>query len=447
MCGRAAQSQHVVYAAATSLQVHCTNYEANQVHGGSNSTSSDGGGSCQQQEASTESYDLDLATGTFNDKDPSSLDLKTSPSVARYEWNDNFNMSPGMDAMVFFKDKTSGKVRMDRKVWGLISRRGTKSNPLPTGMNQHFQALMFNARSDSLYEKPTFARLAAMGRSCVIALDGFFEWKESTLKGTKKQPYFVYRRSSKNTTVTTTGNDKTTTTTTPPPPPTYLLMPGLWTRVPTGRVEDPVLDTFTIITTEVCQPIEWLHSRMPVCIWNQNLARAWLDHPTEAIHRQMEAEAKHTGEGMFGWHAVTPAMSVTTFRSNDAIKPLPKFKTVKSFFTVASDTSSKRNKKSTSKSISLSEKEESTKDDKAPLLLSSPSHVHEAPTVYNVDDPISTTTFKTSKRPLLSTTQPTLKKTKLNPTVVNKTKQTIKNKKPENPRNVSITSFFSPKKK
>jgi putative SOS response-associated peptidase YedK len=154
-----------------------------------------------------------------------------------YELQDNYNMSPGMDAIVMWKE--DGKIRMDRKVWGLVTKGGTQQRPLPSDskarMSMHFQNLMYNARSDTLYSKPTFSRLASQGRSCVVALNGFFEWKSSPLAGDKgkKQPYFVYRKIREET-----------------KKQPYLLMAGLWNRVSTGLSEEPTLDTFTILTTE-----------------------------------------------------------------------------------------------------------------------------------------------------------------------------------------------------
>lgn len=47
--------------------------------------------------------------------------------------------------------------------------------------------LQFNARSESVAEKPVFSRLLKRQR-CVVLLEGFYEWK--TDAGGKKQPYY-----------------------------------------------------------------------------------------------------------------------------------------------------------------------------------------------------------------------------------------------------------------
>jgi putative SOS response-associated peptidase YedK len=280
MCGRAAQTLQVANLAATSLGAAQNN----------NSTRTDGGNSTSQNSTSKE----------------------------HYEQRDNYNMSPGMDALVTWKE--DGKITMDRKVWGLVTKGGTQKSPLPsdskTRMQIHFGNLMYNARSDTLYTKPTFSRLANQGRSCIVALDGFFEWKKSPLPGGKgkKQPYFVYRKASEE-------NKKHP----------YLLLAGLWTRVSTGIPEAPTLDTFTILTTEACQQIQWLHHRMPVCIWDMKLGTQWLDNPSVKVHKALDDGARLNNEG-FDWHMVTTDMSSVKFRENTAVQAMKGPKSVSSFF-------------------------------------------------------------------------------------------------------------------
>lgn len=233
----------------------------------------------------------------------SRLNVDVTPAMELDEASDNYNLSPGMDAFVFYVNERSGNIELGRKVWGLVPRAGTTKSPLASGMGKHFQNLMFNARADTLYDKPTFSRLIHARRSCIIAVDGFFEWK--TGSGGIKQPYFVSSSSNEDSNI--------------------LLMAGLWTSVATGETKDngspEYLDTFTILTTDVCESLKWLHSRMPVNVtngtWLQNCSSIPCEVPS------------------FRWHAVTPAMSSMKFRSEKAIQALPKVKTVKSMFAAA----------------------------------------------------------------------------------------------------------------
>jgi putative SOS response-associated peptidase YedK len=190
---------------------------------------------------------------------------------------------------------------------------------------------MYNARTDTLFEKPTFSKLAFQKKSCVVALDGYFEWKASPLAGGKgkKQPYFVHPTPSPN------GNEEKLAGL----DPGYLLMAGLWTSVPTGLSDEPYLDTFTILTTEACKQIEWLHHRMPVCLWDLELARKWLQDPSPSVHKAIDAAAKSYNEG-FAWYMVTTDMSSVKFRGIEAIKEKKPPKPVTAFFSKMADTKS-----------------------------------------------------------------------------------------------------------
>ena len=113
--------------------------------------------------------------------------------------NDNFNISPGMECDVMMVNE-NGDLYVERKKWGLITKNGNIKKPLYTDrrdlIKMCFDSLCFNARSDTLYSKPTFSKLAHRGRTCIIAVDGYFEWKSHPIPkmNKKKQPYFVYRK-------------------------------------------------------------------------------------------------------------------------------------------------------------------------------------------------------------------------------------------------------------
>ena len=290
------------------------------------------------------------------------------------EGGDNYNMSPGMDAIVMYKE--GGKVKMHRMAWGLVAKGGSKQHPLPSDrkarMSLHFQNLMFNARTDTLYSKPTFSRLASKGRSCVVALDGYFEWNLSPLPGEgkkQKQPYFVFRK-------------KPTVSKKQCP---YLLVAGLWTQVPTGLSDVPTLETFTVLTTEgkhhmlryfyfsskrssskiklafheACKEIQWLHHRMPVCIWETDLALEWINNPCVEVLRRMDQAAVGNTEG-FDWHMVKTEMSSLKFRSKTAIEPMKA--TTKSVI-VYFQRSSVREQKSDIKKVTLANQEKEGKQE------------------------------------------------------------------------------------
>merc|ERR1719491_616590 len=269
--------------------------------------------------------------------------------------HDNLNLSPGMKSIVFCKEPSQTEnaspstvtpttstvtasepmstICMREKVWGIVPRSGTRNMPLDEGPALHFSNMMYNARSDTLYEKRTYRDLAIRGNTCVWAIDGFFEWKQPDKnvlsKNSNKQPYFVCRRDG-----------------------LPLLIPGLWKSVRTGRRrqppqekygesspsphEDILLDTFTHLTTDACAPLQWLHHRQPVFLWNSQFATEWIMNPNEGLVNQMASLASNVMEedSLLMWHPVTKFMSNVKYRNADSIKPI-KIETVpsvKSFF-------------------------------------------------------------------------------------------------------------------
>ena len=52
---------------------------------------------------------------------------------------------------------------------------------------------MFNARSETVLEKPSF-RSAVVARRCAVPADGYYEWKAPASGRGRKQPYFVHPR-------------------------------------------------------------------------------------------------------------------------------------------------------------------------------------------------------------------------------------------------------------
>jgi putative SOS response-associated peptidase YedK len=295
MCGRTAQTHAAVVAAATILGAPQPRQTEDVDESASNNNSDD---ARDEQNHSQSKLAAD---------NNSSKQRLGSPK-------DNYNICPGMGAEVFYKK--DGAIVTESKLWGLITKHGTTKNPLPRGMGQHFSALMFNARSDTLYIKPTFCNLISKQQSCLVAVDGWFEWKQE-VKG-KKQPYYVRSKHQK-----------------------YCLLPGLWARVATGHAEDPWLTTFTILTTEAAPPLRWLHSRMPVCCFDNDLARQWIESPTQQVHEALlksnydhSSPVSKSQDDKWEWHAVTDEMTNLKFRSSKAILPFQR-ESIKNFFGAA----------------------------------------------------------------------------------------------------------------
>jgi putative SOS response-associated peptidase YedK len=110
---------------------------------------------------------------------------------------------------------------------------------------------MFNARSESVVDKPAF-RKAFKTQRCLVPANGFFEWKA---QGSKKVPYYFEIK------------DR--------PLFAFAGLYDIWTEPVSGRETY----SYTIITTEPNDIVSPIHDRMPV-ILEQNNESVWLEDST-----------------------------------------------------------------------------------------------------------------------------------------------------------------------
>ena len=106
--------------------------------------------------------------------------------------------------------------------------------------------LLFNARAETLAEKPAF-RDACRNRRCLIPADGFYEWKK--IEGSKSKPVYVKR------------SDRQ-----------QMIFAGIWQFWGVGENR---LAACTILTVPASEQISGIHHRMPLFIERDNWA-LWL---------------------------------------------------------------------------------------------------------------------------------------------------------------------------
>ena len=106
-------------------------------------------------------------------------------------------------------------------------------------------AKMFNARSETLDEKPSFRSLLKRKR-CLVPTSGFYEWKKEEVK----VPYMIKVRDHES-----------------------FAMAGLYDVWQGG--DGSVLSTFTIVTTAAARAMADLHDRMPVIV-ARDLEAEWI---------------------------------------------------------------------------------------------------------------------------------------------------------------------------
>lgn len=151
------------------------------------------------------------------------------------EWTPRYNLAPTQSCPVLTQEAPD---TLQAYRWGLVPRWARD-----LGMG----ARMINARSETVWDKPTFKGPVRNTR-CLVPADGFYEWKR-TPEG--KQPFRIR-----------------------PTADAYLWFAGIYDRWQ-GK-EGQWIPTFSILTTEPNALMASLHDRMPV-ILGEAARKRWLD--------------------------------------------------------------------------------------------------------------------------------------------------------------------------
>ena len=138
----------------------------------------------------------------------------------------NFNICPAENISVLVSNL--GKRKLGQMRWGFVPHwyKSVADGPL-----------LFNARAETLAEKPAY-RDACIKRRCLIPADGFYEWKKQV--GSKSKPFYVRRLDRQ-----------------------QMSFAGIWQF--SGDREDRT-PTCTIITVPASEQISGIHNRMPLII-------------------------------------------------------------------------------------------------------------------------------------------------------------------------------------
>ncbi len=182
----------------------------------------------------------DIMCGRFK------LTKKQQEVVDRYNaeverlFEEMYNASPTQNLPVVTNEKPD-KIQFFR--WGLIPYWAKE---IAIGNK------MFNARAETIREKPSF-KIPFQRRRCLVPADGFYEWKK--LAEGKKQPYVITLKSD-----------------------ALFSFAGLWDvwKNPDGDS----INSFTIITTTPNSLMTDIHDRMPVILKRED-EKIWLDKNTK----------------------------------------------------------------------------------------------------------------------------------------------------------------------
>lgn len=124
-------------------------------------------------------------------------------------------------------------------------------------MAENIRKSTYNARSEGIFEKPSF-RTTVKNKRCLVLVHGFFEWHE---RNSSKYPYYIRREDNQ-----------------------AFALAGLsdtWTDKESGEI----IETISIITTRANTLLQRIHNtkkRMPV-ILNPDKEFSWLD---SSLHKK-----------------------------------------------------------------------------------------------------------------------------------------------------------------
>ncbi|MFN2352167.1 MAG: SOS response-associated peptidase [Kiritimatiellia bacterium] len=143
------------------------------------------------------------------------------------DFTPEMNIAPSMSVCALRRAPDSSRPEFSLMRWGLLP---------PWTADLKIANRLFNARAETVHEKPSF-RDAFRRRRCLIPADGFYEWQK-TAAG--KTPYYISM------------------------PASHMVFAGLWNERTDERGRP--LRTCTIITTAANDAIRPLHDRMPVIL-------------------------------------------------------------------------------------------------------------------------------------------------------------------------------------
>ena len=164
--------------------------------------------------------------GRFAQTTPSEDLVRLFKLVMGLDLGPRFNIAPTQEALII-RGHTDGR-RAHLHKWGLVP---------PWSKDLKMAARMINARSETVFDKPSF-KTPARHHRCIFPVSGFYEWRRTE---TGKDPYLF---------------------TDPQGDP--LPLAGIWSvwMGPDGS-EVP---TASILTTQANKDLSGLHHRMPVIL-------------------------------------------------------------------------------------------------------------------------------------------------------------------------------------
>lgn len=179
----------------------------------------------------------DIALGTAAALEPADTAL----------WRPSYNIAPTQALPVVGVREGARVLRVMR--FGLVPRWAKDDRDA-----RRLQGMCFNARGETVHEKPAFAESFA-ARRCLVVVTGFYEWSGAAPHRT---PYWLHPRAGER----------------------YWTFAGVW-RAWTSPETRETWRTVAVVTTTPNARMAMIHDRMPVILAGEDAA-AWVAADTRA---------------------------------------------------------------------------------------------------------------------------------------------------------------------
>ncbi len=185
-----------------------------------------------------------------------------------------YNVCPGQNVVALVHNPNKRLVELR---WGLV--------PYWVKDPSAFKPLI-NARVETVVQKPSFKK-AFLHTRCILPASGFYEWKK---EGTKKIPYYI------------TAED-------------FFGFAGIYDSI---TINDTLVQTCAILTTQASEQMSSIHNRMPVIVRQSDFDQ-WVENktPLEVVTRLMKPF-----DSQLIIYPVSPKVNNPAYNEVDCVTPV-----------------------------------------------------------------------------------------------------------------------------
>jgi len=194
-------------------------------------------------------------------------------------YGSNYNVSVSQSTPIV-RRKKNGEREIAYMRWGLIPH---------WAKDARIAYQCFNARSETIHEKPAFRDAFEQNR-CLVMSNGFYEWEKTSKK--EKTPYFFHFKDQR-----------------------LFAYAGLWSR--NEQLGAPI-ETFSVVTTEANDLLTRFHPRMPVILREEDF-KLWLDPEIKTREALAHLFTPYTSEEMTV-HQVHPRVNTVKNQGPDLMQ-------------------------------------------------------------------------------------------------------------------------------